>query len=306
MKPKTADMARGKWRGILMELGVESKFLTGKHGPCPACGGVDRFRWDNKDGSGGFICGQCGSGNGFDLLMLINGWSFPEAAKRVDEIVGNVTAEEIRQRPTEEQCKQWSADLWNGAKVIERADLVDLYLRGRGLSLAAYPKTLRFAPSCRAPDGSSYPAMLAIVHDADRNSLTVHRTFLGRGRKADIAEPRAIMPGALTDGASVRLSPMGRHLGIAEGLETALAAADLFEMPVWATINSSMMARWVPPHGVERVTVFGDNDKKFGGQKAAFTLAHKLACRGILVDVQLPPTLGTDWLDVLNETRAAA
>ena len=35
----------GKWPSTLLELGIPEEFLTGKHGPCPMCGGKDRFRF---------------------------------------------------------------------------------------------------------------------------------------------------------------------------------------------------------------------------------------------------------------------
>lgn len=42
--------AAGRWRAILLSLGVNERALSGKHGPCPLCGGRDRFRFDDKDG----------------------------------------------------------------------------------------------------------------------------------------------------------------------------------------------------------------------------------------------------------------
>jgi len=50
-------------------LGVDPVFLDGKHHPCILCGGKDRFRFDNKDGSGSYFCSQCGAGTGMQLLM---------------------------------------------------------------------------------------------------------------------------------------------------------------------------------------------------------------------------------------------
>jgi hypothetical protein len=66
----TIERARGRWREILPQLGVETRFLTNQHGPCPICGGKDRFRFDDRDGSGSYYCNQCGPGPG---LVLIDG-----------------------------------------------------------------------------------------------------------------------------------------------------------------------------------------------------------------------------------------
>jgi putative DNA primase/helicase len=52
---------RHRWLDILTGLGVPAKFLRNKHGPCPMCGGKDRFRFDDKDGKGTFFCNGCGA-----------------------------------------------------------------------------------------------------------------------------------------------------------------------------------------------------------------------------------------------------
>jgi len=44
----------------------------------------------------------------------------------------------------------------------------------------------------------------------------------------------------------VQLMPAGGVLGIAEGIETALSAAVLDGVPVWAALNTSLLARFEP------------------------------------------------------------
>lgn len=85
----TSQVARGQWRKILFNLGVDKNFLTGRHGPCPLCGGSDRFRFDDRYGDGDYFCGQCGAGKGFRLLMGIKGWTFAQAAAEVDAVLGH-------------------------------------------------------------------------------------------------------------------------------------------------------------------------------------------------------------------------
>ena len=298
-RAKTADLAKGKWRGILLTLGVGDQFLTGKHAPCPVCGGRDRFRFDNRDGSGSFICSQCGGGTGFKLLELVKGWDFRTAAAEVDRIIGRVEAEPVKPGLDPERRKKMLNGLWKGGEPITPGDPVQRYLEGRGLDLPQNRDCLRFVASCPVPDEvGARPAMVAMVSGPDGKPVTLHRTFLGPNGKADMAQPRALMPGPVPDGAAVRLTLQGDQLGIAEGIETALKAAERFRVPTWAAINSAMLAKWTAPEGVKRLTIFGDADPKYGGQAAAYACAHRNAVRGIEIEhVHIPATLGCDWAD---------
>jgi putative DNA primase/helicase len=105
------------------------------------------------------------------------------------------------------------------------------------------------------------------------------------------------MPGKPVSGAAIRLSPAGVCLGIAEGIETAIASSQIAGMPVWSCISAHGIETFEPPVGVTSIVIFADNDESFTGQKAAFSAAHRLDQRGIHVDVRIPPKVG-DWLDV--------
>ena len=93
---KISDLTQGQWPAILSSLtGLSSEQLTDKHQPCPLCGGEDRYRFDDRDGSGSWFCNQCGgkdgrggAGNGMDLLLRVTGWSFKEAADRIEQHLG--------------------------------------------------------------------------------------------------------------------------------------------------------------------------------------------------------------------------
>lgn len=300
---KTAERARGKWRGILLALGIEGKFLSGKHGPCPFCEGRDRFRWDNKDGGGSFYCSHCGAGDGIEFVKRARGCDFREAAKLIDEIVGGVGAEPSKPAPDARDRVAMLNRLWRSADRMSGADAACDYLAGRDVLPDAIPACLRFAERCPVPFGGGYaPAMLALVMGADGAAVQIHRTFLTtEGGKRN----RAMMPGPLPQGSAVRLFPVhGARLGIAEGIETALAAAKRFAMPVWSALNSATLAGWIAPPGVEEVVVFGDNDPKFGGQGAAYALAHRLAARSNLrVEVRIPEIVGTDWADAEGDAQ---
>ena len=299
---KTTERARGKWRGILLSLGVDSAYLTGKHSACPFCEGKNRFRWDNADGKGTFICNQCGAGDGMEFLQRLKGWDFRTAANQIDEIVGGVVQEKPKPKFDPEKRAAMLNQLWKSAHPLNGYDGASCYLSGRSVMPTPIPNCLRFAPECPVPNGGgSLPAMIALVLGLEGKPVNIHRTFLGPSGKADMENPRALMPGELPEGSAVRLFKLeGDHLGIAEGIETAIAAAGRFKIPVWAALNSTMLAKWQPPEGITRVTIMGDNDKAFGGQMAAFSLAHRLSVRlKIAVDVQIPNEAGKDWADLV-------
>ena len=82
--------ADGRWFEILATLGVESGFLLPKHGPCPGCGGKDRFRFADK-GRGEWFCGQGGEtagGDGFALLGHVHGWDKGQQLAEVARVLG--------------------------------------------------------------------------------------------------------------------------------------------------------------------------------------------------------------------------
>lgn len=306
---KTTYAAKGKWRGILLTLGLPESCLKDLHGPCPLCGGKDRFRWDNKDGHGTYICSQCGAGDGMKLAIEYTGKQFREVASMIDEMVGNVRPDAIpaKRELTDEQRRNALRDTYKATQQVQAGDLVHRYLETRGVEELIYPDALRFAPKLRDGEGGIRPCMVAMVSGPDGKPVSMHRTFLkpdGSG-KAEMASPRKMMPGELPDGACIRLGEYvaGGPLGIAEGIETAMSASALYDMPVWAAINSAILKKWLPPEGCPEVAVFGDNDPKFGGQAAAWALAHRLAVKGIEVSVHIPDRTGADWNDVLRAKK---
>jgi phage/plasmid primase-like uncharacterized protein len=89
MTANTVERARGRWHEILPQLGIDARFLCNKHGTCPICGGRDRFRFDDRDGSGSYYCNQCGPGVGLILIRKLHGWDHKTACREVDNIIGN-------------------------------------------------------------------------------------------------------------------------------------------------------------------------------------------------------------------------
>ncbi len=307
-REKTAVLATGRWRSILPALGIDSKFLVNRHGPCPVCSGTDRFRFDDKEGKGSWICNRCGSGDGIKLVMLLRGVDFRGACALIDPEIGSANVEPPRDDPDPEQTRKSMAKMGQAAAAVKEHDPVHRYLTRRLGPGVIIPPSLRTLRSCLYKDDdhlSYHPAMLASVRDANGKWVALHRTYLTPdGFKADLPEARKAI-GRLPDGCAVRLFEPAHVMGIAEGIETALSAAILFNVPVWAALNSGRLKVWQPPAETLEVLVFGDNDANCDGQEAAYALGKRLN-RTITALVLIPETPGSDWNDVLAAKRRSA
>lgn len=340
MKPDLTEIknaAYGRWPEIHAALGIPAKLLnTCKHQPCPHCGGKDRFRYTDHKHGGGYICNQCPpeGGSGFDLLMLVFGYSFTEAVNQVSALLGLSGGRAERREPLPAQPEQPPADrqaallsAWNEALPLDGQDPASLYLQGRGLALPeTLPAALRFAPAMPywLSDGRSpallghYPAMLAAI---ERNGELqgLHITYLqqkgGVWRKLTASHPdtsevlpvkkmKARYAGAL-NGAAVHLgTPDGQgRLLAAEGIETALAASSLFDLPAAACLSAHGLSAFDWPPETRELYIAADNDLSRTGIKAAEALARRAHAAGLTVKIWQPDKAGTDALDEWNARR---
>lgn len=305
--PPISDRARGRWRDILVGLGVPAQFLNGKHQPCPVCGGKDRARFDDKAGKGTYFCNNCGSGDGVKLLQTMHGWDFKRTVQEIEKVIGGASFVEPSREQTDDRAKQALRKAWVESRPVEAGDPVTRYLARRGIRWTPEISNLRYHEGLtyRHDNGkyTRHPAMLAVVMDAAGVPVIIHRTYLTLdGRKADVPTPRKVMTGQIPMGSAIRLFPPEEELGVAEGIENALAANRMSWIPVWSVLNATLLTSWEPPAGVKRVHIFGDNDGNFTGQVSAYTLARRLAVKGVEVQVRLPNRTGTDWNDVLLST----
>jgi len=277
----------------------------------PGCGGKDRFRFDDRNGTGSFICSQCGAGDGIEFVKRYLGLEFKDAAREIEKHIGDavVLPKMGQQKAQDGQKREEMIALWRRAKPVTYDDAAGLYLRNR-LGNFTLPENVRFVADERYVEAGAkaswHPVMVAKIDPSDGakaegQKAALHRTYLDKaGNKAAVSSPRKMM-GTMPLGAAVRLMPHTDTLGIAEGIETALAASMLFGVPTWAALNAGLLAEWIPPDGVETIYVFGDNDFSFTGQAAAFTLGQRLRAKGLRVTVEIPIRADTDWNDVLRE-----
>lgn len=297
MRLSVNEIAKGKWKGILTQFGLTETQLSKKHTACPFCGGKDRFRFDNKEGRGTYFCSQCGSGDGVSLVMKVTGLDFKEAAKQIERVVGFVRSEEEKPAKSDDAILSALKRVWGETSIINYQTDAYKYLTGRGLLV---PKTLRAHDNLFYRDDEKtgyYKAMIAKVQAPDGRGVSIHRTYLEDGLKANVKTPKKLMTGLPITGGAIRLFEHNEVLGVAEGIETAIAAYIIHKVPVWSCVNASGLASFVVPDNVKTLNIYADNDSSFTGQQAAYTLAKR--CNGIKVNVLIPTNEDTDWADYL-------
>ena len=286
---KLAERCHGRWRNILTALGVESKFLSGKHGPCPWCGGVDRYRFTDWERRGYWYCNQCGVGDGIEFVKRMVGGDFKTAAKLIETVVETATV--YKPKPYDEARRRGELNaIWGGGVPITATCPAGRYLAARGLPPPLTCTALRWSEDLKA--------MIAKVTGADGVPVTVQQTFInGDAEKVT----RKTFWGKHPIGSAVRLMDVADTIGIAEGVETAMSASILFAVPVWAALDANHLAKWVPPAGIKRVMIFGDSDRSYTGQAATYALAQTLRAADLDVSVHVP-VVG-DWNDELRRSR---
>ena len=194
---QAAELARNRWPDLLAYFGIERGYLTGRNGPCPFCGGRDRFRFDNKKGAGTWYCANCGSGDGFALLSLVKGWSFREAANEVERIAGSFKPGKPKQAQADDDKLATCRRIWGESQLVTPGDPVFQYL-GRRTGIDRIPACVRYHPSLayRHDDGTitKHPAMLFKVQDMGGHGCALHRTYLNNdGTKADVPAAKKVL-----------------------------------------------------------------------------------------------------------------
>jgi putative DNA primase/helicase len=328
--------ARGHWKAILSQCGIDERFLTKSHGPCPGCGGKDRFRFDDCKGHGNFYCNQRTppSGDGFDLLHHVHGWSFSDTLRTVAALVGvedpkgrgrhavfpSLDVTRLRAYgnfddgapPIPHRQLERIVGIQSACKNVQPDGEVICYLQSRGLGGIAsdLPKDVLEHAALEYFDGreraGTYPAMVARLRNVNAELMGLHTTYLHGGKKAPVTNPKkshAVTPGALK-GAAVALYEPTDRLAITEGIENALAVRLATGWPVWAATSAGLLTAVRIPSSVKEIVIWADHDKT--GLEAAAKLEARLLEQGRTVRVQVPPLPGMDALDWLGDARGEA
>ncbi len=177
--------------------------------------------------------------------------------------------------------------------------LAKAYLEARGIR--AVSRALRFHPRTPlGPKGNTQylPALIAAV-TMDHGLVAIHRTFLNLVRPAVVPfdNPKRAL-GSLASGAVRLFDPVEGRLGLAEGIESALAAKALTQIPCWASLGNERFGLVSIPDSVRELHLFVDHDA--GGELAEKRARGAYACESRTIVTRRPRGPGKDWNDALQ------
>ena len=321
--------ARGHWDQLVPALAPDPDVVAaiergpGRHGPCPVHGGEngDAFRvFSDFPLTGGACCNTCGTfPTGMALLQWLHGWEWAKVADAVEKYLDGPEGGQQRSAVRKRTVVKTPRDRAPEMRVLKRiwgeacgyrgtaAGPLRRYLAGRGLDGLNPLPCVRFHPRllyCEGEKRTFWPGMLARIFDPMGTWVGLHRTYLDPwgNSKAGVRAPKKMLHarGKKLTGGAVRLYQAGSLLGVAEGIETAIAVQKATGMPVWAATSGALVRAIRIPRRVKRLVIWADRDK--AGRKAAMKAAERLEAAGLPVAVHYPQGLpaGSDWLDVLQ------
>jgi putative DNA primase/helicase len=367
------DEARRRWDVVLAEVPTKR---VGRElaGLCPFHPEKSPSFYINAD-KGFAHCFGCGwHGNPIDFVTRSRGLSFAEAVELLLALPREraTTLPRTINRPakSDNQREQMIAQILEGCGPVRLGTAANMYLRMRGLSV---PSSLLAHPGLEYvedDDGAAspelpwqrwysprlrcsrrritLPVMVApIINSADQISAIMRCWLVDKvvfdgtlpapkDNRAPVSRRKQLL-GVMGDGAWRSAWPHQGVLGLAEGIETAVAASDAYQYPVWAVcglarlgypahyreraVKSGEVADvwiapnrppphvdavfvperppsiWVPP-GVE-LRIFGD--RGIGEIVAHFAAEHYERTRGVPARALLPP----EGFDDFNDERMA-
>lgn len=299
--------AAGNWPYVLAGLSIDVPDSSRRHATCPACGGTDRFRFDDN-GRGSFICNQCGAGDGLDLIKRVNNCDTTEAAHLAADVLGidyraaetDPTAasqrreqmESERQQREQERQKQAAEDAEQ-----RRATFASLYAGMRQSVTRGESEYLQ----SKGLTGFNYPVMsdgsllLPLVDES--GAVVAAQTITPQGDKR-------LLTGSAKRGAyhAVNAPEQPQTVIIAEGLATALSVHLM--RPDALTVCAIDAGNLLPvaiqmrqQHPQTQIIIAADNDR-LGDKPNTGTERAEKAASAVAGYVAVPPTdYKADWND---------
>jgi phage/plasmid primase-like uncharacterized protein len=295
-------------------------------GPCPVCGGTDRFAVNIQKQV--WNCRGCDKGG--DVIALVQRLDGSDFLRAVETLTGqrprrDATAarEQTRERDRinrEEKAREDARNTsdalrwWNEGSSIWNTP-AQAYLASRECA-AMFPldreAVFRWHPACPF-GGAQLPCLLAIYRNVHTDEPQgIHRTPLtldGRrvvGPAGEKIDRRACGP---IKNAAIKLWPAStvtNRLVIGEGIETTLSAALHIPhrgralTPAWACISAGNIGSLPVLDGVETLVILVDNDPSGTGQREAAKCAERWQLAGRQVFRLIPKKSGFDFNDIIN------
>lgn len=304
---QVTQAAADRWPTVLAGLHIDVPDSPRRHAPCPACGGSDRFRFDDG-GRGSFICNQCGAGDGLDLIKRVNNCDTTEAARMAADVLGidyrtvkqdeATASQKLEQMKAESQQREQERQRRKLAEIEQRRGLFvshwqglaetafegeSEYLMNKGLVGFTFPVL---------PDGS---LLLGLVDES--GTVTAAQTITQQGEKR-------LLAGSVKRGAyhAVNAADAPQSVLIAEGLATALSVHLI--RPEALTVCAIDAGNLQPVaqamhqrYPNAQIIIAADNDIKPGEPNTGKDAAEK-AAKAVSGWVALPPTVKkADWND---------
>jgi len=249
-------------------------------GPCPKCGGRDRFSINTKKNV--YNCRSCGGGGPIDLVMMVMGCEFMDAVEVLEgersveidpaELERRQNAREKQRQKDEqdaEKYRRWAirdaVSIWTASQNF-RGTLAENYLALRvpGFERLRYPfKCFRFLPDLpyvkkikgRNHTLHSGPVLISAVQAPDGKMRAVHRTWIDlnmpKGKAQIFAPDGEVLPAKMVrgskQGGAIRLTGPActSTLVTGEGIETTLTALVAGGYPgasYWAGVDLGNMS----------------------------------------------------------------
>ncbi|MBD3821812.1 MAG: toprim domain-containing protein [Thiotrichales bacterium] len=339
--------ASGRWLEIFENLAPalsDAVKKCGGHVPDPVVGGVDGFRlFKDAPQTGAAYANKAGGalGDGIETLMYVTGRTFKQVLDDVAAYLGidgkqadSVPVSRVMQAPQQQvwqpspqeivERKSKLNNYWQQASKMtdSRSMRAAQYLRSRGITknFSSVPD-FRFHPATWYKDANGElqqtPAFIQLWRDAEGTPVNIHKILLDKDGvgKAKLQKPKLQMkPSGRMTGGAIRLGePAFGTLSVSTGVETALSVMEVTDRPCWSCLNDALLRGFIPPQGINHLTIWADNDKldangRNSGVSSAEALRDRLATERpeIKVVLKIPPVQGEDWNDLLmkGDTKA--
>lgn len=289
---QTTEQARHRWHSVLNTLSIDVPASASHHASCPACGGEDRFRFDNLEGRGTYFCNQCGAGDGLDLVMKVKDCP----AKKAAELVAS-TLKKTANAPAIKLTVKAVPFAGTYARMLSLSSQGESdYLKQKGLNHFSFPIL------------AAGQILLGLTDDS--GEITAAQTIRPDGAKC-------LLKGSEKKGAFYLVpceQDTPQTVILAEGLATALSASLI--RPDALCVVAIDAGNLLPvaeimrrKHPQAKIIIAADNDV-YPNKPNVGMLAAEKAAATVSGWIALPPTLDkSDWDDHRQHhgiTRCAA